>query len=153
MVETGRWKITDRGNVLSLRRGRWRKIGWLGGTGETYLKVGQTFGDSHVSAYVHNLVYYHFNKRRDAFKQIDHIDGDPLNNRPENLEEVTQSENIRRARLGKEPVVRDERFTDEDVKYIRTCGIPTARLAREWGVNKSRLMNIRRKRTYKKVAA
>ena len=41
--------------------------------------------------------YIGYNEKEKQFSQIDHINGDKLDNRPENLEKVTLQENIRRA--------------------------------------------------------
>jgi len=48
--------------------------------------------------YVHELVAAAFIGPRPYRHQINHIDGDKINNRVENLEYVTQAENIRHAR-------------------------------------------------------
>ena len=47
--------------------------------------------------FVHRLVMDAFTERFDDKNQVDHIDGNKLNNRLDNLEWVNQSENMRRA--------------------------------------------------------
>ena len=42
------------------------------------------------------IVYRKFNGKIEPEMTIDHVDGDKGNNRPENLEQVTHQENIRR---------------------------------------------------------
>ena len=45
-------------------------------------------------ALAHRLVYYHFYGPIPPGLVVNHIDGNPWNNRPENLEAITQSENL-----------------------------------------------------------
>ena len=50
--------------------------------------------------YVHRLVYFTFHKEfeiNDYSKEVNHIDGDKTNNKLENLELVTHSENLKHA--------------------------------------------------------
>jgi hypothetical protein len=49
---------------------------------------------NHKTHYTHKLVYESFNGRVKDGNQIDHIDSNPLNNRLENLREVTPLENV-----------------------------------------------------------
>lgn len=49
----------------------------------------------HKTHYTHKLVYESFNGRIKNGNQVDHIDSNPLNNKLENLREVTPLENIR----------------------------------------------------------
>jgi hypothetical protein len=49
---------------------------------------------NHKTHYTHKLVYESFNGRVKDGNQIDHIDSNPLNNKLENLREVTPLENV-----------------------------------------------------------
>ena len=61
-----------------------------------YYTVGLIDGNSvHKTHYTHKLVYESFNGRIKEGNQVDHIDSNPLNNKIENLREVTPLENVR----------------------------------------------------------
>lgn|SRR5574344_940948 len=63
-----------------------------------YYHVGFIVNGKHVSPLVHRLVMYAFNKIKPYPEwEIDHINGDSLDNRIENLEYVKSSENTIRA--------------------------------------------------------
>lgn len=44
---------------------------------------------------IHRLSYYYFNRTINPLKQVHHLDGNPANNRPENLVLLTQTQNMR----------------------------------------------------------
>jgi len=62
-----------------------------------YVLVHLLKGKRNVGFALHRLVVTYFCQKRHLFcTQVDHLDDDHLNNLPENLEWVTQSENIQR---------------------------------------------------------
>lgn len=92
-----------------------------------YLRVGFLINGKHVNPLVHRLVMYAFNEERPYPEwEIDHINGDSHDNRIENLEYVSSSENTKRAyKLGlqdksKLSLARPNRIaTPEQIAYIK----------------------------------
>lgn len=84
----GKYSIDKKGNVYSHFSGRYLK----GGVSSGYKSVGLGKGNTKR---VHRLVLEAFKpKDKDDNRVCNHIDGDKLNNNLNNLEWVTQSENI-----------------------------------------------------------
>lgn len=84
--------ISDEGNILRRKRGKWHELNqYINARG--YMRVG--FMDKDVSQCVHSLVAETFVENPDPInkKYINHIDGNKLNNRADNLEWVTSGEN------------------------------------------------------------
>lgn len=77
------WIVSNRGN-----RRAGDRAGSINGQGYWRIKVGQ------VTYMAHRLAWamYH---GRDSGLEIDHIDGDPLNNKIDNLREATRLQNCR----------------------------------------------------------
>lgn len=81
--------------------------------------------------------------------QCNHIDGDPWNNAPANLEWVTPSENFRHAlRTGLVKPARGTRqpqakLTEADVRAIRASSEPHRQLAARYGVCKTNIGEIK----------
>lgn len=88
----------------------------------------------HVS--VHRIVYAKFVGKLDCNFIINHIDGNPSNNKPENLELVTQSQNNFHAyqTLNKKPVIGHSKITKKVAQMIRQ--------QRKLGANYSELMSM-----------
>lgn len=83
--------------------------------------------------------------------QVNHIDGDKTNNCIENLEWVTQSENVSHSVhvLGHLPSNR--RFTDDEVRAIRSDPRGCKKMARAYHCGKTTILNIRSGKSYQEV--
>ena len=103
------WKPFAEGNYEASNHGRVRrrtpgKKTWagrmlklnIGGMG--YHRVGPSIDGKNVLMYVHHIVAQLFIGPCPVGKEINHIDGNKLNNRVDNLEYVTHKENMRHAR-------------------------------------------------------
>jgi hypothetical protein len=87
----GLYQISNWGNVKSMRSGKLIKPG-LAGPG--YKQARLSINSQHCTEYVHRLVATHFLPHVDGKTRVNHKDLDKLNNHVDNLEFVTQKENI-----------------------------------------------------------
>ena len=86
----GYYKVSDRGNVLSVRFNRIMKPEI---TKKGYARIGLTINNSKDKRYVHRLVAEAFITNPKRKKEVNHIDGNKLNNFVNNLGWVTSKEN------------------------------------------------------------
>ncbi len=112
--------------------------------------------------YVHRLVATAFIPNLNNLPQVNHKNGIKTDNRVENLEWVTRSENTRHSiKLGlfaplgrpKGCVGPKRKLTSSDVDYVRKMypRIGSARLARTFSMSQTAIMNCVTKRTYTNV--
>lgn len=83
--------------------------------------------------------------------QANHIDGNRSNNRLDNLEWVTQQENIEHELYVLGNIYPRQKLTQEDVRAIRTSLKSNRELAQEYGVSYSTIQNARTGKSYRKV--
>ncbi len=111
---------------------------------------------------VHRLVAEAFIENIEHKPEVNHKNGDRADNRAENLEWVTRSENERHAYrvlkkkpnrpwLGK-PRPNRRKFTAEQIKSIRSDTRPMTEICRDFGVSKTAIRDIRRRKNYVEVA-
>ena len=110
---------------------------------------------------VHRLVANAFLPNPDGKPEVNHINGDRSDNRIENLEWVTRSENEKHAYrvLGKKPNAPwkgrprafARMFTPEQVASIRADTRPSRAVAEEYGVSHTTVKNIRNRKIYREV--
>lgn len=147
----GRYFISDRGRLFNGGAGGHCGIvkpGISGGyPSYNFPKCG-----GYVCKKIHILVAEAFipNPRPEA-DQVNHIDGDKTNNCVENLEWVTQSENVLHSVhiLGHLPSNR--RFADDEVRAIRSDPRGCKKMARAYHCGKTTILNIRSGKSYQEV--
>lgn len=110
---------------------------------------------------VHRLVATAFIPNVDRKPEVNHKNGNRADNRVENLEWVTRSENERHAydQLGKQPQrywagkprLFARKLTSEQVKAIRQDPRPSRQIGLEYGVSKTTILNIKKGKQYKEV--
>ncbi len=99
--------------------------------------------------YIHRLVATHFCKG-DFNLQINHINEDKLDNRADNLEFVTKSENAKHSKNS----FHSRSFTNDQIKLMRTrheLGESVYSLSKEFNANSGTISNIINRKTYKNV--
>lgn len=134
----GAYQVSDAGHVRSVDRTIWRLNRWgvvaaIRLKGRLLSPFSRESGGHKIVAlgkgnlqFVHRLVLSAFVRPVAEGEEARHLDGDPANNRVENLAWGTRSENIQdRKRLGEENPPRGERnararFSEADVRQIRS---------------------------------
>lgn len=95
----GRYQISDNGNVRSLNYNNTNKTHLLTKTLTPYgyYRIGLNKDKKRKLFFVHKLVAEAFIHNPNNYPQVNHIDGNKLNNNVNNLEYCTQSHNIKEA--------------------------------------------------------
>lgn len=95
--DTLNYEVSNLGNVRNKKTGRILKPGAYGATGYKQVNISiVSEGGKSRKRYIHRLVAQAFVENPDKKREVDHINGNKLDNRAENLEWVTSSENQKR---------------------------------------------------------
>ena len=134
------------------------KILILGFDGAGYCQVTLCKNKTHKSFRIHRLVCMAFHENPENKQTINHIDGVKSNNKLENLEWATQSENLKEAyRIGlrdfKGETAPFVKLTEKQVLEIRAKKAinPKENIAIEYGVSVSAIYNILNRKTWKHI--
>lgn len=158
----GLYEVSNFGRIRSLKRATTKGIvlrqkAYHGG----YMCVCLCKDNKRSTKSVHRLVALAFVPNPYGKPEVNHIDGIRYNNRADNLEWVTRSENERHAFqvLGKEPnrpwAGKPRKFarvfSDAEVIAIRSDKRPSRQVADGYGVSKTTILNIRKRKIYAEV--
>lgn len=158
----GLYLVSDMGRVLSTpKRGHCGELRTLK-TNRYGYKVVSLYKDGRGREFkVHRLVARAFIANTNNKPDVNHKNGIKTDNRAENLEWVTPSENMRhRYRvLGAKPtrywLNKPRRFarvfTDDQVRKIRSDPRSSRTMAKELGVSKATILAIKNRRIYREV--
>lgn len=150
-----RYAVSDRGRVqrrAGLHGSSFREAAMMKADPDNYgyPKV-QLVGRDGVrrTVYVHRLVALAFvgNPDPEGRVEVDHVNGDHMDARAENLEWVTPEENVRRAR---EAGLLSRRLAPEQVERIRRDPRPPGKIAREIGASFDAVRAVKLGRTWRK---
>lgn len=158
----GLYQVSDKGRIRRVAPNNGTHIGRIltptvVPVGKGYHTVTLSKNSTSARVYVHRLVARAFHGLPPRKHEINHKNGDPSDNRPDNLEWVTHQENIIHAFeiLGRKPSYGNRKLTDADVKMIRqkyaTGGITQQELGNEFGVSNTTISQIVRRQTWKHV--
>lgn len=168
----GKYQVSNKGNVRSLdrvieysdgrkSRHRGRQLKHLT-CKEGYLKVNLWKNNKMEKSLIHTLVAKHFlqGDYKDGYV-VNHIDFDKTNNKVENLEWVTQYDNVHHTdRAGRRAYgneVSSAKLTDEKVRYIRKHykkrdkEFNTSTLAKKFDVAETLISRVVRHKIWKHV--
>lgn len=155
----GVYAVSSFGRVKRTMPGRSTKPGKIlkprtGTRGRKHVAL--TFNSKAQSLEVHRLVAEAFLGPRPAGKQINHIDYKPLNNRADNLEYISPSENVRHAYRhgfvgGRGEKQWKAKLTSRDIPLIRNSPLGPTALALHYNVTRSTIKKVRNRSTWKHI--
>jgi len=146
-----KYAITDTGNVYSLKWAKKRKLKpqRASQSKKGYVQV-RLFNEDYKKGrlqYIHRLVWESFRGDIPKDKEIDHIDGNPRNNKLSNLQILTRRENTQKYNRKKQggTILRDKR--DELIQDYEELGT-FEKVAEKWGASIPAVNRVIRNRVH-----
>ena len=149
----GKYEVTKQGFIISYHH-RTPKIMKPFEDRDGYLRIGLKLGENYKKYYVHRLVAETYIPNPENKSEVNHINGNKKDNRVENLEWVTRSENAQKAYdNGQQIALGKPKLTKEQVLEIREnkANLNREQLAKKYNVSCGCIQHIRRGRTWKDV--
>lgn len=150
-----KYEVSTAGNVKSFMRYREGRLLSPRPTRNGYLRVRLMIDGEQKMSYVHRLVALTFIPNPENKPCVNHKNGDKTDNRVENLEWCTRSENMRHAfatgLAAQGDACYNAKLTNEQVVYIRENpdDLTGTELAAQFGVTQTSIYEIQIGKTYK----
>ena len=154
----GLYKIDDKGNVYSCITNSSRRKGIMKPQSKNgYLTIGLYKDKKYKNYLIHRLVAQAFISNPNNLKEVNHIDGNKHNNRVQNLEWCTGSQNVKHSyEHGLHPRLCGEKnvahkLTWKDVHEIRGIykDVSCTELSKKYNVSASTIRDIKNNRIWK----
>lgn len=117
-----------------------------------YERVALFINKKYNKFYVHRLIALTFIENINAKKEVNHINGNKLDNNVSNLEWVTRSENTKKAyETGLLVAYGKPKLNKEQVKEIRLSNLNKKELSIKYNVSYSCIKHILKNRTWKNI--
>jgi hypothetical protein len=147
------YTINEQGEVFSTKWSKKRKLkpqkASQSKTGYVQVRLFNKEYPNGKLHYIHRLVYTHFISDIEPRLQIDHIDGDTLNNNVSNLQMMSGRENKQKYhRETQDVLLRDKR--DKLIQDYQTLGT-FKKVAEKWGVSLTAVNRVIRNRMHTKL--
>ena len=161
----GRYLISNLGNVKSIDwpntlgrviKGKMLKTQM---EGNGYLQVGLITGQKQIRYLVHRIVAHAFIPKIDGKTFVNHKNGIKTDNRVENLEWVTRSENIKHAfKIGLQcnkgenhPSNKLKELQVIEIRSKHSQGVSAYKLSKEYGISYTQAKDIVKKRSWRHI--
>lgn len=149
-IFAGQYEAAENGDIISLKRRQRRAlVGKVAKTG--YRMVVITIGKKKHYLSVHRLIATAFIPNPNNYREVNHKDGDKLNNRVENLEWVTTYQNqLHAITSGLRPSLKLNFEKAREIRELYATGEYThAQLAQKFGVKKTQIGYIIQNKRWK----
>lgn len=148
----GLYKINIYGSIWSCKRRKWLSINDMGG----YLGITLCKNGICKSYKIHRLVAETFISNDNNLPQVNHKDGNKLNNNVENLEWCTSSQNLKHAiKTGLKQYTYVNKLTIDEVKTIKQLlkyeDTTHNNIAKVFNVSRSAISDINSGKTWKNI--
>ena len=143
IVDYPNYLIDEKGIIYSKKSNKYMKP-YL--SCKKYLRISLWTNGKRNQLYVHRLVAETFIPNPENKPEVNHIDGDKVNNNVSNLEWVTPKENMKHAYTLKHLNMGNRKINKTTVKKIRQKYIPRKHtilmLSKEYGISESQIQRI-----------